>query len=88
MDKYIESEAKKLHQFINDKKLSLDIKLKKLEKKITDKKSKMKKCKTIKDRIKLESELEELQKKFSDMQFKNFSKKEDLNKELKKGLNY
>lgn len=86
MDKYIESETKKLHQFINDKKLSLDLKLKKLEKKIADKKSKMKKCKTIKDRIKLESELEELQKKFSDMQFKNFSKKEDLNKELEERL--
>ena len=47
--KYIESERQRLRKFYEDKKLLLDLKLKRFEKKLKDKQTKAKKAKTLKE---------------------------------------
>ena len=85
--KYIESERQRLRKFYEDKKLSLDLKLKRFEKKLKDKQTKAKKAKTLKEKIALDKEAREMKKALLEMQIDICTKQgkldDDFENELK-----
>ena len=85
--KYIESERQRLRKFYEDKKLLLDLKLKRFEKKLKDKQTKAKKAKTLKEKIALDKEAREMKKALLEMQIDICTKQgkldDDFENELK-----